>query len=137
MRQDFYVVLGVAPNASADEIRQAFRQRARQFHPDASPDDPAAAEYFKVINEAYKVLGTPQLRAAYDLALRIVSPSANHATPSRASIPVPPGGLSSHQAGAGNPRRTQIPDRAHRPHRTHPVPSLALTCIPAQASVTP
>jgi hypothetical protein len=74
IRPDFYAVLGVAPQASADEIRQAFRQLARQFHPDTNPDDPAMAEHFKIINEAYQVLSTPQLRSAYDRALRSIWP---------------------------------------------------------------
>src|SRR5260370_7385128 len=117
MRQDFYLVLGVPPNASADEIRQAFRQRVRQYHPDASPDDPDASEHIKVINEAYKVLGTPQLRAAYDKALRIVSPQA--AGPlSQTHIPVPPGGLSPHQATHHRPPVTPAPHPNPHPHTT-------------------
>ncbi len=78
MRQDFYRVLGVAPSASMDEIRQAFRMLARQYHPDANANDPDAVQLFKVINEAYSVLGTPQLRAAYDRAQRIGRPGASH-----------------------------------------------------------
>src|SRR5260370_10344154 len=97
MRQDFYLVLGVPPNASADEIRQAFRQRVRQFHPDASPDDPNAPKHIKVIDEAYKVLVTPQLRAPYHKALRIVSPQAA-GTLSQTHIPLPPSALSAHHA---------------------------------------
>jgi Ca-activated chloride channel homolog len=136
MRQDFYLVLGVPPNASADEIRQAFRQRVRQYHPDASPDDPNAPEHIKVINEAYKVLGTPQLRAAYDKALRIVSPQS--AGPlSQTHIPVAPGGLSAHQATQNRARVTLAPDLNPYPHTTHSPPMLALGYIPAQPSVTP
>ncbi|MGZ3666930.1 MAG: J domain-containing protein, partial [Ktedonobacterales bacterium] len=74
IRPDFYAVLGIAPTASADDIRQAFRLLARQYHPDANPANPEAVERFKIINEAYRVLSTPQLRAAYDQALRLVTP---------------------------------------------------------------
>ncbi|HUY79340.1 MAG TPA: DnaJ domain-containing protein [Ktedonobacterales bacterium] len=72
MRNDFYAVLGVSPSASADEIRQAYRARAWECHPDRKPDDAVAAAQFKVINEAYRVLGTPRLRSAYDSALRML-----------------------------------------------------------------
>jgi len=67
IRPDFYAVLGVPPVASAEEIRQAYYQLARQHHPDASNETDSAQ--FKVIAEAYRVLGTPQLRVAYDQAL--------------------------------------------------------------------
>jgi Ca-activated chloride channel homolog len=75
MRPDFYGALGLSPSASADEIRQAYRVLARQYHPDFNPD-PAAAEQFKLIGEAYRVLSTPQLRAVYDQALRGLNPNA-------------------------------------------------------------
>jgi Ca-activated chloride channel homolog len=67
IRPDFYVVLGVSQAASAEEIRQAYYYLARQYHPDASNEQDSAQ--FKVIAEAYRVLGTPQLRVAYDNAL--------------------------------------------------------------------
>ncbi len=72
MRNDFYAVLGVTPTASAEEIRQAYRARAWECHPDRKPDDAVAAAEFKVINEAYRVLGTPRLRSAYDSALAML-----------------------------------------------------------------
>lgn len=53
---DPHAVLGVAPGASPDEIRAAFRKKARAHHPDARPDDPHAAETFRRIREAYQVL---------------------------------------------------------------------------------
>ncbi|MEO7003349.1 MAG: DnaJ domain-containing protein [Ktedonobacterales bacterium] len=80
MRQDFYAVLGVDMLASAEEIRQAYRARAREYHPDArpnNPQDPAAAEQFKLITEAYRVLGTPNQRVAYDRALTLMQSSAS------------------------------------------------------------
>jgi molecular chaperone DnaJ len=62
---DYYAALGVAPGASAAEIRTAFRRLARQYHPDVNPD-PGAAERFRTIVAAYEVLSDPARRAAYD-----------------------------------------------------------------------
>ena len=64
--KDYYKVLGVSRNASADEIRKAYRKLAMQYHPDRNPDDKQAEERFKEINEAYQVLNDPQKRAHYD-----------------------------------------------------------------------
>src|SRR5215472_10959731 len=64
--RDYYEVLGVARTATDKEIKAAFRKLARQHHPDVNPDDPAAAERFKEINEAREVLGDPEKRRRYD-----------------------------------------------------------------------
>jgi len=63
--KDYYETLGVARNASQDEIRKAYRKLARKFHPDVSKE-PGAENKFKEIAEAYEVLGDPQKRGKYD-----------------------------------------------------------------------
>jgi len=64
-KRDYYEVLGVGRNASKDELKNAFRNLARQYHPDVSKES-NAEEKFKEINEAYGVLSDDQKRAAYD-----------------------------------------------------------------------
>src|SRR5215469_15767530 len=64
--KDYYDVLGVARDASGDEIKQAYRALARKHHPDVSQDKAQAEHRFKEINEAYEVLSDPGKRAQYD-----------------------------------------------------------------------
>lgn len=66
MAKDYYKTLGINRSASEDEIKKAFRKLAKQFHPDANPNNPQAEARFKEVNEAYEVLGDPQKRAQYD-----------------------------------------------------------------------
>jgi len=65
---DYYARLGVQPSASAEEIRAAYRAKARETHPDHNPGDPRAAERFQAVKEAYQVLRDPDRREAYDRA---------------------------------------------------------------------
>ncbi len=64
--KDYYDVLGVDRGASEQQIRAAFRKRARELHPDVNRDDPQAAEKFKDLNEAHEVLSSADKRAMYD-----------------------------------------------------------------------
>jgi curved DNA-binding protein len=64
--QDYYAVLAVARDASADEIKQAFRKLARLHHPDVARNKVTGEAKFKEINEAYEVLGDPEKRKRYD-----------------------------------------------------------------------
>jgi molecular chaperone DnaJ len=68
---DYYQVLGVERDASQEEIKKAFRQLARETHPDVNNGDRGTEERFRVIAEAYEVLSDPQRRAAYDRGDRI------------------------------------------------------------------
>lgn len=64
-KRDYYDVLGIAKNASAEEIKTAYKKKAKQFHPDVSTE-PDAEKKFKEVLEAYTVLNDPQKRQAYD-----------------------------------------------------------------------
>ena len=64
--KDYYKILGVAENASADEIRKAYRALAKKHHPDANAGNPASTEKFKEVSEAHGVLSDPDKRRKYD-----------------------------------------------------------------------
>lgn len=64
--KDYYKILGVSKEASQEEIKKAFRQLARKYHPDVNQGNKEAEEKFKEVNEAFQVLGNPQKKAQYD-----------------------------------------------------------------------
>merc|ERR1719391_1115300 len=67
--KDFYTLLGIAPEATPTEIREAFYRQARVCHPDARPNDKAAAAKFLAVKEAYTTLSDSSLRHEYDKVL--------------------------------------------------------------------
>ena len=64
--KDYYKILGVPRNATADEIKKAFRKLAVKYHPDKNPGDKSAEDMFKSITEANDVLSDPERRRKYD-----------------------------------------------------------------------
>jgi curved DNA-binding protein len=64
--KDYYKTLGVAKNASRDDIKKAYRKLAIKYHPDRNPDDKSAEEKFKEVSEAHEVLSDPEKRKKYD-----------------------------------------------------------------------
>ena len=82
---DFYALLGVAPNANAEAVTRAFREQAKQAHPDIT-QDPAAAGRFGYITAAYEVLGDPKTRRQYDR----VRAEQDLRTPGAPRVVVPP-----------------------------------------------
>ena len=68
IEKDYYKVLGVPKDASADQIKKAYRKLAKQFHPDANADNASAEAKFKEVGEAYEVLSDEKKRAEYDEA---------------------------------------------------------------------
>jgi curved DNA-binding protein len=69
--RNYYEILGVAREASSEEIKKVYRRLARQYHPDLNPGDKAAEEKFKDIGEAYEVLSDPGKRSQYDQFSRV------------------------------------------------------------------
>ncbi len=71
MRPDYYQLLDVSPEASPKELKAAYYRLAKRYHPDHNAGDPAAEERFKLVAEAYRILGVPESRREYDDWLRL------------------------------------------------------------------
>ena len=63
---DYWSLLGLEPGSSQDQLKRAFRQEARRWHPDLNGNDPVAEERFKLVNEAYAVLSDPRRRQSWE-----------------------------------------------------------------------
>src|SRR5579863_4122028 len=100
---DHYRVLGVARNASIDQIERSFRQLARRLHPDVNAGDRAAEERMKDLNVARSALTDPAARAAYDESLRREE-LAKTPSPARPIVTPAPGRRSPPPAQAATPR---------------------------------
>lgn len=98
MAKDYYDILGVARNATDEEIKKAYRNLARKFHPDLHPEKKAEMEAkFKDINEAYGVLSDPKKRSDYDL-----TGSVSYEPGMGGGYPPPGGGVHFEDFGFGN-----------------------------------
>ena len=78
MAENPYDVLGVSRDASLDEVKKAYRKKARENHPDLNPNDPAAAERMNKINEAYDRIVNPEKYAARDRRAAASNPGAGY-----------------------------------------------------------
>ena len=63
---DYYKILGVDKSIPQADVKEAYKKRTKQFHPDLHPDDPKAKAKFQALNEAYEVIGDPEKRKKYD-----------------------------------------------------------------------
>lgn len=68
---DYYKIMGVDKSIPQDQIRAAYKKRAKQFHPDLHPDDPKAKAKFQALNEAYEVLSDPEREQSMTVMARI------------------------------------------------------------------
>jgi DnaJ domain len=129
---DLYQLLGVPPGASGGEIARAWRRRAAAEHPDRRPRDAAAPARFRALTEAYRVLGDPARRAAYDRTL------GNQPGPAAAAPDGPAAGVPGRRPrGSGVPvvvrRAGRVPEP---PLRAGPVWVEVPPAVPATGSRT-
>jgi molecular chaperone DnaJ len=84
-RRDLYAVLGVARSATGDEVKKAYRNLARRYHPDRNDGDEDASHRFREIAEAYETLSNPELRARYDRLGPLYRPDGRPPSPDEVS----------------------------------------------------
>lgn len=114
---DLYRLLGVTRGASREEIALAWRRRARVEHPDSHPGDTAAPDRFRALAEAWRILGDPTRRAAYDRVLRDDRPAAGIPAPgTRVPVHYPGGRGAGPRARAARPPLRAGPVRIDGPH---------------------
>ena len=65
-KRDYYDILGIKRDASAETIKKAFRKLAKKYHPDSNAGNPQAEQMFKDVNEAYSILSDPEKKKLYD-----------------------------------------------------------------------
>ena len=131
--QDYYETLGVKRDASADEIKKAYRRLARKYHPDLNPGDNTAEKKFKEINEAYEVLSDKKKRSEYDQFGKATFEEGQGS-----------GGFGSHDFGFGTGSAEDIFSNLFRSFRQEDVPqrgadlvtSFAITLEEAYQGVT-
>lgn len=89
---DYYRILGIPKEADEEQIKQAYRRKAKQYHPDRNPGDPDAEARFKEVVEAYETLGDAGRRRAYDRKQEAEAgaPTGKARTKSRRGTPVQP-----------------------------------------------
>ena len=90
MALDYYRLLGIPPDADPQRIRSAYRSLAKRFHPDTNHGSEAAAELFRQVNNAYRILSDPARRARYDEELAKRNPRKIAADPAKASPALDP-----------------------------------------------
>ncbi len=95
-QRDYFAILGVSPEATEAEVRQAYRRLARRYHPDLNPDEPEGEARLKELNEAYEVLSDPTRRAAYEAQRRAVRIQVTGAPRRAPGPPRPPAGPPTH-----------------------------------------
>ena len=102
MNENPYDILGIPRTASMDEVKKAYRKKARENHPDLNPDDPQAEERMNKVNEAYDRIMNPEKYEASD-ARRRYSSAAQNAAAGAGAHGGPSGGTSGPQGTGGNP----------------------------------